>query len=75
MFSATFAGIAPSSVPTYIGAQVIGGVLAIGVIRALYPGINPAAAAQVTVPRNQDQPPAIGQASSRGGTFERAADG
>jgi len=44
MFSATFAGIAPSSVPAFIGAQVIGCVLAVGVIRALYPGITPAAA-------------------------------
>src|SRR5271154_6530587 len=31
MFSATFAGIAPSSVPAFIGAQVIGCVLAVGV--------------------------------------------
>jgi glycerol uptake facilitator-like aquaporin len=37
MFSATFAGIAPASVPAFIGAQVIGGGLAIVVVRALYP--------------------------------------
>jgi glycerol uptake facilitator-like aquaporin len=63
MFSATFAGIAPGSVPAFIAAQIIGGVLAAGVIKALYPGIIPAAAQQVTLPRiapdqaDQHQPP------------------
>jgi glycerol uptake facilitator-like aquaporin len=51
MFSNTFAGIAPSSAPEYIGAQVVGGVLAVGLVRLLYPGITPAEAADVTVPR------------------------
>jgi glycerol uptake facilitator-like aquaporin len=41
MFSDTFAGIAPASVPAFVAAQVIGGVLAILVIRALYPGVTP----------------------------------
>ena len=41
MFSDTFAGIAPSSVPTFLVAEVIGGVLAVVVIRALYPGATP----------------------------------
>lgn len=50
MFSNTFAGIAPSSAPTFIAAQVIGGILAIGLVRLLYPGITPAEAADVTVP-------------------------
>jgi len=54
MFSATFAGIAPASVPSFIGAQVIGGVLAVLVIRALYPGTTAAEAADVTVPRGLD---------------------
>jgi glycerol uptake facilitator-like aquaporin len=44
MFSDTFAGIAPSSVPSFIAAQIIGGVLAAGVIKALYPGVTPARA-------------------------------
>src|SRR6202023_3302842 len=52
MFSATFAGIAPSSAPAFIAAQVIGGALAVAVIRALYPGVTPAEAADVVVPRN-----------------------
>jgi arsenate reductase len=37
MFSATFAGIAPASVPGFIVAQIIGGALAVGVVRVLYP--------------------------------------
>ncbi len=35
MFSNTFAGIAPSSVPSFSGAQILGGAVAIGIIRAL----------------------------------------
>jgi glycerol uptake facilitator-like aquaporin len=42
MFSATFAGIAPSDVPGFIAAQVIGCVLAVVIIRLLYPGVTPA---------------------------------
>ena len=52
MFSDTFAGIAPSSVPSFIGAQVLGGALAIAIIKALYPAITPAGAADVIVPHN-----------------------
>ncbi len=52
MFSNTFAGIAPSSAPTFIAAQVVGGILAIGLVRLLYPGITPAEAADVTVPHD-----------------------
>jgi glycerol uptake facilitator-like aquaporin len=47
MFSATFAGIAPSSVPSFVAAQVIGGGLAVGVVRMLYPGVTPAEAADI----------------------------
>jgi arsenate reductase len=57
MFSDSFAGIAPASAPAYIGAQVIGGVLAVVVIRALYPRLTPAQAASIVVPHNS-QPPA-----------------
>jgi glycerol uptake facilitator-like aquaporin len=39
MFSDTFAGIAPSSAPTFVLAQVVGGVLAFGLVRALYPRV------------------------------------
>ena len=37
MFSDTFAGIAPSSVPAFIAAEIIGGALAVIMIKALYP--------------------------------------
>jgi glycerol uptake facilitator-like aquaporin len=53
MFSATFAGIAPASAPGFIAAQIIGGALAIGVIRVLYPGVTPAEAAEVIVPHRR----------------------
>ena len=54
MFSDTFAGIAPSSVPSFIGAQIVGGVAAIAIIKSLYPAITPADAAGVVVPRGDD---------------------
>ncbi len=37
MFSDTFAGIAPASVPMFIVMQLVGGVLALGLVRVLYP--------------------------------------
>ncbi len=46
MFSDTFAGIAPAAVPGFIGAQLIGGAIALAVILALYPGAPPAADTQ-----------------------------
>jgi glycerol uptake facilitator-like aquaporin len=52
MFSDTFAGIAPSSVLPFIAAQVLGGIVAIGVIKALYPDVTPAEAADVIVPHH-----------------------
>ena len=52
MFSDTFAGIAPSSVPSFIAAQVIGGILAAGVIKVLYPAITPADAADIIFPHH-----------------------
>ena len=51
--SNTFAGIAPSSVLPFIAAQVLGGIVAVGVIKALYPAITPADAADVIVPHDQ----------------------
>jgi len=57
MFSNTFAGIAPSSVPAFIAAQVVGGAVAIGVIRVLYPGITPAEAADIIVPHHGHDSP------------------
>jgi glycerol uptake facilitator-like aquaporin len=53
MFSNTFAGIAPASVPGYVVAQLVGGVCAVLAIRALYPDVTPAEAAQVVLPHEQ----------------------
>ena len=38
-FTDTFAGIEPSSVPMFIGCQLLGGALAVLLIRALYPDV------------------------------------
>ena len=50
MFSDTFAGIAPSSVPNFVSAQIVGGVLAFGLVRGLYPGMTRAGAADIIEP-------------------------
>jgi glycerol uptake facilitator-like aquaporin len=39
MFSDTFAGIAPGSVPAFVGAQLIGLLAGVGAVRVLYPDI------------------------------------
>jgi glycerol uptake facilitator-like aquaporin len=52
MFSNTFAGIAPSSVPSFIVAQLVGGAAAIGVIALLYPDITQAQASDIIVPHH-----------------------
>jgi glycerol uptake facilitator-like aquaporin len=56
--SDSFAGIAPSSAPAYIGAQAIGGVVAVAVIRVLYPALTPAQAADVVLPHEDSPAPA-----------------
>jgi glycerol uptake facilitator-like aquaporin len=53
MFSDTFAGIAPASVPAFVVAQLVGGALAIGVLRVLYPDITPEEASEVMVPQEE----------------------
>jgi glycerol uptake facilitator-like aquaporin len=60
MFSDTFAGIAPASVPGFIAAQLVGGGCAILAIRVLYPDATPAEAAEVIVPHHETQPSAGG---------------
>jgi glycerol uptake facilitator-like aquaporin len=49
MFSNTFAGIAPSSVPSFVAAEAFGGVVAFLVVKVLYPGVSPAEAADVVI--------------------------
>jgi arsenate reductase len=50
MFSNTFAGIAPSSVPSFVGAQIVGAVVALAVIMVLYPNMTPSQASDIVVP-------------------------
>ena len=40
IFSDTFAGIAPSSVPLYVGAQIVGAAIGVGLVVALFPVTN-----------------------------------
>ena len=50
MFSDTFAGIAPASVPGYVLAELAGGILAIVLLRTLYPDVTAEDAAEVVMP-------------------------
>ncbi len=50
--SNTFAGIDPSSVPAFIGAQIVGAALAVAAVRVLYPDVASAAGA-VVVPHEE----------------------
>src|SRR5205823_13198772 len=56
IFSNTFAGIAPSSAPLFLAAQILGGALAVLGVRALYPTITPAQAADVVIPHAPASP-------------------
>jgi glycerol uptake facilitator-like aquaporin len=56
IFSNTFAGIAPASVPGFVTAQLVGCACAILVLRVLYPDVTPADAAQVVLPHNEEIP-------------------
>jgi arsenate reductase len=65
MFSNTFAGIAPASVASFAGAQLVGGLAGFALIRVLYPGIGPEAAAKAVVPHDE-RPVASASATARG---------
>jgi arsenate reductase len=54
MFSDSFAGIAPASVPSYIAVQLLGGVIAFLVIRFLYPDLTPEEASKVMLPHENE---------------------
>jgi glycerol uptake facilitator-like aquaporin len=60
MFSNTFAGIAPASVPGFTAAQLLGGACAILAVRALYPQVRPAEAAEVLLPHHEQPASADG---------------
>ena len=63
-FSNTFAGIEPSSVPAFVGFQLVGAVVAIALVRYLYPDVR-AVADDVIVP------PADASASDNGNRTTR----
>ena len=54
MFSNSFAGIAPASAPSFIAAQLVGGLVAVVALFALYPQVTPAQAADVVVPHAEE---------------------
>jgi glycerol uptake facilitator-like aquaporin len=57
MFSDTFAGIAPSSVPAFVAAQLVGGAIAIVILKVLYPGFTPNEASEIVVPHRDRSDP------------------
>ena len=69
MFSNSFAGIAPSSAPAFIVAQLLGGLVAYGVIKVLYPKFTAAEAADVLVP-HEDEHSAGGGQNGQGGNMD-----
>jgi arsenate reductase len=54
MFSNSFAGIAPVSVPMFVAMQLVGGAVAVAVVHLLYPAVG-AVAADVVVPHPDPQ--------------------
>ena len=50
MLSNTFAGITPSSVPSFVAAQTVGTVVAIAVVFVLYPKMTAARASDIVTP-------------------------
>ena len=67
MFSDTFAGIAPASAPAFIAAQVIGGALAVALIKVLYPGVTPADAGRIMISRPAGASAAADAVMAQGG--------
>lgn len=55
VFSDTFAGIAPGSVPGFVAAQLVGLALGVAVTLALYPDAG-RSAGDVVIPHGQDEP-------------------
>ena len=53
MFSNSFAGIAPASVPGFIVAQLVGGIVAVITLRALYPHVTADEAADIVLPHSE----------------------
>ncbi len=67
MFSNSFAGIAPASVPSFAAAQIAGGILAVLIIRLLYPRTVPGRA---TAPPEPDGRAGTGSTRIRAGGID-----
>jgi arsenate reductase len=52
VFSDTFAGIAPASVPAFVVVQLLGGLVAFGLIATLYPDLSAEEASEIMVPQD-----------------------
>ena len=61
MFSSTFAGIAPSSAPVFIAAQLGGGIAGVLLVKFLYPALTPAQAASIVVPHEASESTGTGR--------------
>ena len=64
IFSDSFAGIAPSSVPAFVTAQLLGGLGGVVAIRALYPDVTAAEAAELVLPHYETSPSAVTRGNS-----------
>jgi glycerol uptake facilitator-like aquaporin len=53
VFSDTFAGIAPTSAPAFVAAQIIGGLIGLALIVVLYPDAA-SSADDIVVPHHHD---------------------
>jgi glycerol uptake facilitator-like aquaporin len=73
MFSNTFAGIAPSSVPVFIAAQILGAGVGILVIKALYPDVTPAMASDAVFPHHDTTLPDHSRRALPSSTSEETA--
>jgi hypothetical protein len=54
-------------VPAFIAAQIVGGALAVVVIRALYPRLTPAQASDIIFPHHASQPGAAQARAAKDG--------
>ena len=75
MFSNTFAGIAPGSVPGYVVAEILGGIAAIVIIKVLYPHVTSSEAEKVVVPHLDSRLSPLSAADGNGIGPQRAGRG
>jgi arsenate reductase len=64
MFTNTFAGIAPSSVPAFVTFELVGGIVAVALIAYLYPDVR-TVADEIVVPHRESIESPNGERSTR----------